>query len=75
MGPTSYNDLKTFNVEVFEIFPTYREACVKLGLLEDGDQLDATMTEAVHTSAKRLRMLFSALIQACNLSYLMVLWE
>lgn len=42
-GPTSFQALKTINGDVCE---TYREACNKLGLLENDQHWDTTLTEA-----------------------------
>ena len=65
-GPTSFEDLRTFNGQVCA---TCREACQIRGLLEDDAHWDATMLEAaaVH-SATRLRNLFAILLTTCGLS-------
>ncbi|GFV35914.1 uncharacterized protein TNCV_2866731 [Trichonephila clavipes] len=43
-GPTNFLYLKTVDSQEFE---TFRQACKKLGLLEDDNHWDATMEEAV----------------------------
>ena len=63
-GPTSFQALKTVDGEVCQ---TYREACRKLGLLEDGAHWKATLQEAsVSQSPSRLRDLFAIMITQCG---------
>ncbi|KAG5883853.1 hypothetical protein JTB14_034823 [Gonioctena quinquepunctata] len=65
-GPTNFLDLKTVNGQELE---TFRQACEKLGLLEDDNHLDATMEEAVLCrSPSRITELFTILICTCGLS-------
>lgn len=45
-GPTSFQTIKTIDGEVCE---TYREACFKLGLLENDQHWNTTLTEASET--------------------------
>ena len=72
-GPTSFQNLKTVDGEVCA---TFREACQRLGLLEDDAHWDATMEEAsVSKSPSQLRYLFAILITCCGVSNPLQLWE
>lgn len=64
-GPTSFDDLKTVDGELQEIF---QSACRALGLLEDDVCWEATMREAAVAD------LFSVLVVFCNLSHPLELW-
>ncbi|SGY53419.1 BQ5605_C006g03757 [Microbotryum silenes-dioicae] len=61
-SPTSFADLKTFSgVE----FRTFREACVKRGLLRNDAEADRCLTEAVvFRTGHELRHLFAMLLMA-----------
>ncbi|GBO99141.1 ATP-dependent DNA helicase pif1 [Eumeta japonica] len=55
---------------------TFRQACEKLGLLEDDNHWDATMEEAVLCrSPSQIRELFALLITTCGLSNPLQLWD
>ncbi|XP_061385228.1 uncharacterized protein LOC133320601 [Danaus plexippus] len=55
---------------------TFRQACEKLGLLEDDNHWDATMEEAVLCrSPSQIRELFAILICTCGLSNPLQLWD
>ncbi|XP_072947724.1 uncharacterized protein [Epargyreus clarus] len=72
-GPTSFLDLKTVDGQELE---TFRQACEKLGLLEDDNHWDATMEEAVLCrSPSQIRELFAILICTCGLSNPLQLWD
>lgn len=63
-GPTNFNDLKTIDSD---LCLTYREACLKCGLLENDNQWEIAMAEGVVTkSAYQLRNLFAIIITFCN---------
>lgn len=67
--PFSFADLKTVEGHKCD---TYREACLKRGLLED----DPTLDEACATqSAVRLRQLYCILLTTCLLTNPLQLWE
>ncbi|GFV33743.1 ATP-dependent DNA helicase [Trichonephila clavipes] len=71
--PTNFSDLKTVDGQEFE---TFRQACEKLGLLEDDNHWDATMDEAVLCrSPSQIRELFAILIYNCGLSNPLQLWD
>ncbi|GBM12889.1 hypothetical protein AVEN_114968-1 [Araneus ventricosus] len=54
-GPTSFTDLKSVEGQVCE---SYREACLKLGLLEDDQRWNSTLQEASVTHfSSQLRVL------------------
>ena len=72
-GPTSFAALRTIDGEECE---TYREACQRLGLLEDDQQWDRTLAEAATTSfAAQLRSLFGIILTVCQPSNPRALWE
>ena len=72
-GPTSFVALRTVNGRVCE---TFREACQRLGLLEDDAQWDATMAEAATAqSPTQLRNLFVLLLITCGPSNPEQLWQ
>jgi hypothetical protein len=72
-GPTSFDFLKTVSGFVCE---TYRQACQKLGLLEDDQHWQDTMNEASTTdSATKLRNLFAIILSTCLLSSPLQLWN
>ena len=72
-GPTSFQHLKTVAGAVCE---SYREACLRLGLLEDDANWNATLTEAaVSKSAGQLRNLFAIMLCNCSISAPVQLWD
>ena len=71
-GPTSFESLRTVEGRVYD---TYRETCLKLGLLEDDNQWDLTIAEAsVSQTPKTLRELFAIIIVNCAVSNPAALW-
>ena len=72
-GPTSFNDLKSFDKQVCT---TYQEACFKRGLLESDQHWDDALTEAfLSRLPSRLRHLFAMMLQMCEVSYPLGLYE
>ncbi|CAE1303705.1 unnamed protein product [Acanthosepion pharaonis] len=72
-GPTSYNNLRTVNGILCD---TFREACLRLGLLEDDSQWDVTMAEgALLKMPSALRHLFTTILQMCEPSDPKSLWD
>ncbi|XP_036341751.1 uncharacterized protein LOC118751090, partial [Rhagoletis pomonella] len=71
-GPTSFLTLKTIDgVEC----QTYREACFKLGLLENDQNWNTTLTEASLTChPKQIRTLFAIILTTCAPSNPRQLW-
>ena len=63
-GPTSFNALKTVDGE---LCGTYREACRRLGLLQDDAQWEGTLQDAaVCIPAHRMRTLFAVMLKHCS---------
>jgi len=72
-GPTSFQALKTVNEE---ICGTYREACYRLGLLENDQHWDTTLAEAALTCLPpQIRTLFAIILTTCAPSDPKNLWE
>ncbi|XP_074265824.1 uncharacterized protein LOC141588274 [Silene latifolia] len=72
-GPTSYEDIRTFNKEVF---PTFKEACYARGLLgDDKEYIDAIIEASDWGSGVYLRHLFATLLMAGNLAKPELVWE
>ncbi|UYV66602.1 hypothetical protein LAZ67_4002268 [Cordylochernes scorpioides] len=72
-GPTSFLSLKCVNGEECR---TFREACQKLGLLEDDQHWDNVLSEAASQSfPEQIRELFAILLTTCNPSNPQNLWE
>ncbi|UYV60494.1 hypothetical protein LAZ67_1001322 [Cordylochernes scorpioides] len=72
-GPTSFSSLKCVNGEECR---TFREACQKLGLLEDDQNWDNVLSEAASQSfPEQIRELFAILLTTCNPSNPQNLWE
>ena len=64
-GPTSYEDLRTTPDGICH--PTFRDACIALGLCEDDSQWIACMEEAVAiTHPGGLRALFCNILVNCK---------
>lgn len=72
-GPQSFQALRTVNAVVYE---TYREACLKLGLLENDTHWEDTLTEAaIRCHPIQIRNLFAIIITTCGPSEPKNLWE
>ncbi|GBM32835.1 hypothetical protein AVEN_216539-1 [Araneus ventricosus] len=72
-GPTSFKDLRTVNGIEYE---TYREACLALGLLENDNQWNEALKEAVYSdSPSKIRTLFALILSFCEPSSPKALWE
>lgn len=71
-GPSSFSDLKT--VDGY-ICGTYREACQRLGLLENDNHWEYALREAAQTAkAYQIRELFAIILTSCNPSNPNQLW-
>ena len=71
-GPTCFEDLKTVDGYICE---TYREACQRLGLLENDNHWELAMNEAAQTAtASQIRELFAIILTTCNPSNPNRLW-
>lgn len=63
-GPTSFEDIRTINGYVCS---TNREACEKLGLLEEDQHWDSTLSEATLFSVpSKIRSLFAIILTTCT---------
>jgi hypothetical protein len=72
-GPKSFDDLRTYNGVVH---PTFLEACLARGLLEDDGEWRQCLAEASHMqTGSRLRQLFATLLLFCEPSRPAHLWE
>ncbi|GJE95688.1 ATP-dependent DNA helicase [Phanerochaete sordida] len=71
-GPQSFEDLRTFNGV---LLPTFRDACLARGLLEDDGEWRMCLRDAtVWQTGSRLRQLFSMLLLHCDLTRPEELW-
>nr|XP_047125111.1 uncharacterized protein LOC100214786 [Hydra vulgaris] len=72
-GAMSFEDLRTIHATVFN---TFREACYRLGLLQDDIEWRNTLTEAVATRMpKQIRQLFSIILTLCEPDDPLHLWN
>lgn len=72
-GPTSFTALRTVDGEVCT---TFREACQRLGLLENDAHWNSTIAEAAAShSPPKLRHLFAIMLTCCGLSNPQEIWE
>ena len=72
-GPQSFSELRTVNGDLCSSF---REACFKLGLLEDDNQYHLAMEEAsVGNSPANLRSLFAVILTWCEPSSPLEIYE
>ncbi|KEP45929.1 putative ATP-dependent DNA helicase PIF1 [Rhizoctonia solani 123E] len=71
-GPTSFEDLRTYNGVVFG---TFKEACIAQGLLESDDEWAQCLTEAAQfKTGQQMRRLFVVILTACTPSKPDELW-
>ena len=72
-GPTSWEDLRTFDgIE----YPTFHGACLARGLLEDDDEWQECLQEAsLSHLGESLRRLFSLILTHCHPSQPHLLWN
>jgi hypothetical protein len=72
-GPTSFEDLRTFEGERYE---TFREACLARGLLENDNEWIKCLQEAGDMqTGSALRSLFATILLHCNPSAPAALWD
>ncbi|XP_021999308.1 uncharacterized protein LOC110896161 [Helianthus annuus] len=72
-GPRSFEEIRTVNGKVF---PTFREACYALGLLDDDNEYIEAIKEASFEGHGRyLRALFATMLVSNTLSRPEVVWE
>ena len=72
-GATSFEDLWTINGI---LYPSFKEACIALGLLQDDEEWDQCLKEAGQIqTGMQLRKLFATLLLFCEVIRPEVLWE
>ncbi|XP_076882480.1 uncharacterized protein LOC143530957 [Bidens hawaiensis] len=72
-GCRSYSCIRTVDGQ---IYPTFRAACEKLGLLGDDKEWSCTIEEASNwETTSELRTLFSQMLLYCEISYPLQLWN
>lgn len=72
-GPTSFQDLRTYNSITYD---TFREACLARGLLEDDGEWQLCLQEAsVMQTGSCLRSLFASILLFCSPHEPEVLWD
>ena len=71
-GPTSFDDLCTFDGMLYD---TFKSACIACGLLDSDEQWDRALTEAaVWQSGSQLRELFVCILLHCHPVSPLQLW-
>ena len=71
-GPTSFDDLRTFDGILYDNF---KSACIARGLLDSDEQWDRSLTEAaVWQSGSQLRELFVCILLHCHPASPLQLW-
>ncbi|XP_030970665.1 uncharacterized protein LOC115991053 [Quercus lobata] len=72
-GPRNFKELKTINDVTY---PTYKEACYALGLLDDDKEWHDSLIEASNwASGQQLRQLFVTMLLICEVADPLSLWE
>ncbi|KAI9088572.1 hypothetical protein K1719_029686 [Acacia pycnantha] len=72
-GPKNYEDIRTVNNV---IYPTFREACYALGLLDDDNEYIGAIKEAsLWASGNYLRLFFTSMLLSHSLTQPAVVWE
>ncbi|XP_044582624.1 uncharacterized protein LOC123263704 [Cotesia glomerata] len=72
-GPSSFQDIRKVNGQQY---PTYKDACLALGLLEDDNQWECMLAEAaLNCTAIQIRLLFAIVLTTCFPARAQILWE
>jgi len=72
-GPQSFEDLRTYNGITY---PSFHEACLARGLLEDDGEWRQCLREAAHMqTGRQLRRLFATILLFCTPSKPNMLWQ
>ena len=57
-------------------YPTYKVACLALGLLEDDNHCDSTLAEAaLNCTGSQIRLLFAIVLTTCLPARAQMLWD
>ena len=72
-GPRNFKEIRTVNNITY---PTYKDACCALGLLDNDNEWHDCIIEASNwASGKQLRQLFVTILMFCEVSDTLNLWE
>ncbi|XP_068992255.1 uncharacterized protein [Neodiprion pinetum] len=73
IGPLSFQDIRKVDGQQY---PTYKDACHALGLLEDDNQWECMLAEAgLNCAAKQIRLLFAIVLTTCFPTRAETLWD
>ncbi|XP_036339810.1 uncharacterized protein LOC118749148 [Rhagoletis pomonella] len=73
IGPLSFQDIRNVNGQQY---PTYKDACLALGLLEDDNHWDDMLAEAaLGSTTTQIRLLFAIVLTTCFPGRADALWD
>ncbi|CAG4979190.1 unnamed protein product [Parnassius apollo] len=71
--PLSFQDKRKVSGQQY---PTYKDACLALGLLEDDNHWDSMLAEAaLNCTGKQIRLLFAIVLTTCFPTHSQMLWD
>ncbi|XP_074000087.1 uncharacterized protein [Rhodnius prolixus] len=72
-GPLSFQDIRKVDGQQY---PTYKDACLALGLLEDDNHWDSMLAEAaLNCTGTQIRLLFAIVLATCFPARAQMLWD